>query len=189
MDRKLNSCFRFLEKKPTCKYTYSVCHTVFVWVCVLCVCMWNEDYFTSMNWQQLQYIPLDVMMQSHASHGITQHTVYTREMGNILYTSAIIGVLAERYRCPKGSVTSHSPSVFYKKIARICTPRSSTHLHSEPNNLIFLWLLLYFPFIKVVLKKSKRLIPTVPWARFSHLRNVTDPLGPIACVFSSRSAF
>lgn len=46
-------------------------------------------------------------------------TVDTREMGDIYYAIANISMLAERYRCPKGGVTSHSPSLFYKKMARI----------------------------------------------------------------------
>lgn len=83
-----------------------------------------------------------------ASHGTPATYIYTEDIvgtsriRDIYYASANISVLAERYICPKGGVTSHSPSLFYKKIARIWTPRSSTHLHSDPNNQIFLWLLL-----------------------------------------------
>lgn len=47
------------------------------------------------------------------------------------HTSANISTLAERYRCPKGSADSHSPN-FYKKDTE---PRSSTHLHSDLNNI------------------------------------------------------
>lgn len=36
-------------------------------------------------------------------------------MGDIYYTSANISMLAEQYKCPEGSVASHSPSLFHKK--------------------------------------------------------------------------
>lgn len=122
----------------------------------------------------------------HTTYIYTVHTVYTREMEDIYYASANISVLAERYRCPQGSVTSHSPSLFYKKMARIWTPRSSTHLH-----ILIIWFssgCYCVPFYKSGYK-IQTFIPAVPWARFRLLRILINPLEPIACAFSSRSSF
>lgn len=99
-----------------------------IWRQLRVVCMYKKTKtkqacFAPLSWQQLPPIPHNALMWSHARRGIprrkycahTADAVDARAMGDICYASANISVLAERYRCPEGSVTSHSASLLFTK--------------------------------------------------------------------------